>query len=542
MDAFYVSVERQRLGRDDNASMAVQQWSSLIAVDYNCRKFKVKRGMKAEDAMKLCPDLECVHVELIGGCNEKNGKVSLERYRAASKNVMRIFESYSKKNGFVLERASIDEAYFDLTKYVEKHLSAGVVKPFEEEKVLEYTNVVSNLNPYSFSDRGLIVASALVYEIRQEVKKKLGYPCSAGISVNKLLAKVASSRNKPNKQTIVPFSAKIAALENLPLKGIPGLGGKVGDCAVAALTGNPENEISCGEAASMLLKTDANVKLDPSTLSYVRDRVRGICLAPVVAKMKSKSLLALKSFSAVHSTDGLNHWLSVLCKELEARVSNDMKENNRRPTTLIYYHRVLYQKTSSVRLSFIRGKYDHESIEALARKAIRRLDKLWPCSRIGVGAENFENLPKPGEGLEKFLVKKTTTTTTPCSFGTSPLQITKRPKLKGGPKLNQKPRGLEKFIINMANKKNVSTSKSSSSQESVKELHPKRKGESAGDGIAETKKQKTSCGSSSSSSSNDAALISKDDEEENLPWTCEVCTFLNPGLFLACGVCSSLKQ
>ena len=45
--------------------IAVNQWGSLIAVDYNCRPFGVKRGMTVEEATKLCPQLECVHVEVI---------------------------------------------------------------------------------------------------------------------------------------------------------------------------------------------------------------------------------------------------------------------------------------------------------------------------------------------------------------------------------------------------------------------------------------------------------------------------------------------
>ena len=65
LDGFYAAVERRRLGRGKDAMIAVSQWGSLIAVDYNCRPFGVKRGMTVEEATKLCPQLECVHVEVI---------------------------------------------------------------------------------------------------------------------------------------------------------------------------------------------------------------------------------------------------------------------------------------------------------------------------------------------------------------------------------------------------------------------------------------------------------------------------------------------
>ena len=51
---------------------------------------------------------------------------------------------------------------------------------------------------------------------------------TAGISHNKLLAKLASAMNKPNKQTIVPTHSLTGLMRDLPLKKIRGLGGKLG--------------------------------------------------------------------------------------------------------------------------------------------------------------------------------------------------------------------------------------------------------------------------------------------------------------------------
>lgn len=55
----------------------------------------------------------------------------------------------------------------------------------------------------------LLLSAAIVNEIRAKVFEKTGYTCSAGISHNKILAKLVCGMNKPNKQTV------------LPLKGIP---------------------------------------------------------------------------------------------------------------------------------------------------------------------------------------------------------------------------------------------------------------------------------------------------------------------------------
>lgn len=56
----------------------------------------------------------------------------------------------------------------------------------------------------------------------------LGYKCSAGIAHNKILAKLVCGLHKPNKQTILPQESVPKLYKELPLKKIPGLGGKFG--------------------------------------------------------------------------------------------------------------------------------------------------------------------------------------------------------------------------------------------------------------------------------------------------------------------------
>lgn len=55
------------------------------------------------------------------------------------------------------------------------------------------------------NDLKLLIASTIVNEIRSAVKEKTGYDCSAGIAHNKVLAKLVSGINKPNKQTLLPI-------------------------------------------------------------------------------------------------------------------------------------------------------------------------------------------------------------------------------------------------------------------------------------------------------------------------------------------------
>ena len=59
--------------------------------------------------------------------------------------------------------------------------------------------------PTDENDVKLLLGSQMVNEIRNAVFTELGYTCSAGISHNRKFAKLVSSNNKPNGQTVLPL-------------------------------------------------------------------------------------------------------------------------------------------------------------------------------------------------------------------------------------------------------------------------------------------------------------------------------------------------
>ncbi|KAJ8520184.1 hypothetical protein ONZ45_g2994 [Pleurotus djamor] len=142
-DAFYAACEMVRLQTDPEKPLVVQQWESLIAVNYPARKFGISRMDRVKDAKKKCPELMCVHVATFKEGETEPGywgevdsrthkvrddhdhsvplvpndhKVSLDPYRKESAKILNIF-----KEGLPdveIEKASIDEAFFDLTRPV----------------------------------------------------------------------------------------------------------------------------------------------------------------------------------------------------------------------------------------------------------------------------------------------------------------------------------------------------------------------------------------------------------------------------------------
>lgn len=70
--------------------LAVQQWDGLIAVNYEARKFGVKRGDRADAARQKCPQIVLVHVETINanpvdGTGDEAGQVGARPDKGASK-------------------------------------------------------------------------------------------------------------------------------------------------------------------------------------------------------------------------------------------------------------------------------------------------------------------------------------------------------------------------------------------------------------------------------------------------------------------------
>lgn len=58
---------------------------------------------------------------------------------------------------------------------------------------------------YKKSDIKLLIGASIVSEMREAIKEKTGFECSAGIAHNRLMAKLVCGMNKPNKQTILPL-------------------------------------------------------------------------------------------------------------------------------------------------------------------------------------------------------------------------------------------------------------------------------------------------------------------------------------------------
>ncbi len=176
MDAFYASVEQMDNPGLKGKAIAVGGGGKrgvVSAASYEARKFGVKSAMAGTLAAKLCPELIFV-------------RPNFERYSEISKQIRKIFYDYTD----LVEPLSLDEAYLDVTQ----------------------------------NKKGNPSASLIAKEIRERIFNEVGLTASAGISINKFVAKVASDYNKPNGQKTVNPEEVLAFLEQLDIRKFYGVG------------------------------------------------------------------------------------------------------------------------------------------------------------------------------------------------------------------------------------------------------------------------------------------------------------------------------
>lgn len=177
LDSFFVSVERLQNKKLNGKPVIISGKSDRSVVSscsYEARKYGVRSGMPSKMAKYLCPEA----IFITG---------DMEKYTYYSKIVTQIIA----ENAPIYEKASIDEHYIDIS---------GMDKFFGTVKWTK--------------------------ELRKKISTETGLPISTGISINKTVAKIATSEAKPLGEKVVDKPMINIFLDPLPIKKIPMLGNK----------------------------------------------------------------------------------------------------------------------------------------------------------------------------------------------------------------------------------------------------------------------------------------------------------------------------
>jgi len=362
--------------------------------------------------------------------HSQEGKASLERYRLAS---ARIFSEIGQtlranvgKNRFILERASIDEIFLDVTDHAYSSVSAWGGNSTDSaelnsltEAAQKETVVFGNANrPDSASGddhtdedarairRGCIVAKG----VRNAVRDALGFTMSAGISINKTVAKLGTSYGKPNGQAVVQPQYVSHLMEQTPIRKCRNMGGKVGKKIQEALLSEDEDKM--GSIARLLSLNELVGVLGSDTGRRVFDVARGIDHEPVeeTKGTLTKSITAFKSFSAT-DFDGLVRWIELLGTDVEDRVEKDFVRNQRYPRSCTVHYYFLDSRNDrigrSARIQFPGVGDRRLRVNALISKVGETLRKknCFPINRLGLAAIDFEERTRHG-AIDGFFAKQ----------------------------------------------------------------------------------------------------------------------------------------
>ncbi|KAL2315633.1 N-acetyltransferase eso1 [Schizosaccharomyces pombe] len=429
-DAFYAQVESVRLGLDHSVPLAVQQWQGLIAVNYAARAANISRHETVTEAKKKCPELCTAHVKTWKAGeseakyhenpNPNYYKTCLDPYRHESVKILNII----KKHAPVVKKASIDECFIELTSDVKRIVleeypylkipsedsnvalpqAPVLLWPAEFGMVIEEEVVDRTKEDYErdWDDVFLFYAAKIVKEIRDDIYLQLKYTCSAGVSFNPMLSKLVSSRNKPNKQTILTKNAIQDYLVSLKITDIRMLGGKFGE-EIINLLGTDSIKDVWNMSMDFLID-----KLGQTNGPLVWNLCHGIDNTEITTQVQIKSMLSAKNFSQqkVKSEEDAINWFQVFASDLRSRFLE--LEGMRRPKTicLTVVSRFLRKSRSSqIPMNVdISTQFIVEATSKLLRQLQQEFD-VYPISNLSISFQNIIEVDRNSRGIEGFLKK-----------------------------------------------------------------------------------------------------------------------------------------
>lgn len=337
MDSFYASVEQrdnpELLGKAIAVGGSPEGRGGVVATaSYEARKYGVRSAMSSKQALKLCPHIIFLYPRFAA-------------YKEVSRQIREIFSRYTD----LIQPLSLDEAYLDVT----------------DDKL------------------GIRSAIDIAKEIKQAIKDELNLTASAGVSINKFVAKIASDMNKPDGLTFIGPSKVENFIAQLPVEKFHGVGKVTAEKMKV-------RGLHYGADLKKLTETEL-VNLFGKSGRFFYKIVRGIDNRPVEPNQETKSIGAEDTFSYdLTAAEEMEPEIEKLAKIVFSRMKN--------------YNLVGHTVTVKVKFSdfkqitrsktFAEGFSMEHQIADAAKMLLGVIDFNDKRVRLlGVSVSNFENLP-----------------------------------------------------------------------------------------------------------------------------------------------------
>jgi DNA polymerase eta len=369
--------------------------------------------------------------------NASEGKACIERYRVASARIFHTVLEWIQQAGYspqevILERASIDEFFLDVTGACRRTMvddigqiadavlhTVAVGPPSDPSDALRCERSPDKNDDDDDDDdirtmleRGCWIAQS----IRKAVLDKLGFTLSAGISVNKSLAKLSTTYGKPDGQAVTFPRAIEYLLNRTPIRKCRNFGGKLGAKVKALLP--PDVPTVVGSIAKYLSLPLLEKGLDDAeTARWVYDVSRGIDNEAVVAKNESaltKSITAFKSLpfqKQGYSLEEAASWIRLLAQDVVTRVTKDATRINRYPRRCTIHYGAGQYQGKSVRMLFPPERSSmEEKVNTLVQQVLKLLQTKegagFRLNRIGLCAVEFVSRETGIQAIDHYFSAK----------------------------------------------------------------------------------------------------------------------------------------
>lgn len=240
MDAFFASVEQRDNPELRGKPIAVGfdgPRGVVSTASYEARPYGVRSAMSMAQAKRRCPQLIVVPTHF-------------EKYKEVSQQIHAVFHEYTD----LVEPISLDEAFLDVTD----------------------------------NKKGIELAVDIAKEIKQKILERTSLTASAGVSFNKLLAKIASDMRKPNGIFTVHPDRALDFIGSLPVEKLWGVGPK---------TANRMHEMGVFTGAQLRrISFEHLVQVFGKMGRVYYDFSRGIDNRPVVVAYERKSVGCERTF------------------------------------------------------------------------------------------------------------------------------------------------------------------------------------------------------------------------------------------------------
>jgi len=334
MDAFYASVEQRDFpelrGKPVIVGGQPNSRGVVAACSYEARTFGIHSAMPSSRAARLCPNAIFV-------------KARFDAYRECSQQLHQIFREYTD----LIEPLSLDEAFLDVSDCEQCQGSATLIAK----------------------------------EIKQKVQERMNLVCSAGVSYNKFLAKIASDMDKPDGLYVIRPEQAEGFITTLPIRKFNGVG-KVTEQKMH------KHGIQTGGDLRQWTEADLNMTFGKSGGYYYRI-ARGIDERPVRSNRIRKSIGKENTFGTdladlqeiQQKLEGIAEKIAELLQKREVlgkTLTLKVKYNDFTQITRAHSHKNYIQSAAEM----------IESIPALIEKT--ELGQR-PCRLLGLSVSNLKN-------------------------------------------------------------------------------------------------------------------------------------------------------